>query len=163
MRGATTSALFFLWQIAISIHAPVRGATIRVIVRFLLFIIISIHAPVRGATTAKINELQEQNISIHAPVRGATNLSLRLESPDRFQFTLPCGERPDHEHYKPLERDFNSRSRAGSDYESPGPYAAIWISIHAPVRGATAAPRKCRLQIRFQFTLPCGERHANCP
>jgi hypothetical protein len=103
-------------------------------------------------------------ISIHAPVWGATWL---------LRYRLP------------LTEYFNSRSRVGSD----ACYIVVrilmqMISIHAPVWGATS--RRFRLlpagrrnfnsrsrvgsddslrvrviyQIKFQFTLPCGERPA---
>ena len=56
---------------AVSIHAPVKGATgsdgtggggRRV----------SIHAPVKGATYKQVEEPVAQAVSIHAPVKGAT-------------------------------------------------------------------------------------------
>ena len=37
--------------------------------------------------------------------------------------------------------DFNPRSREGSDPQPYSHYAAIKISIHAPVKGATADPQ----------------------
>ena len=35
-------------------------------------IIVSIHAPVRGATLGRLSERPQGSVSIHAPVRGAT-------------------------------------------------------------------------------------------
>ena len=56
----------------VSIHAPVRGATI-----FHLHHIgkeeVSIHAPVRGATNTQFGLTGPALVSIHAPVRGATH------------------------------------------------------------------------------------------
>ena len=79
----------------ISIHAPVKGATIFAnspdrgnwdfnprtregcddfcLIKSLKFCI-SIHAPVKGATTAKISKDGKSRISIHAPVKGATRI-----------------------------------------------------------------------------------------
>jgi len=55
----------------ISIHAPVKGATLNQ--RFLKKgIRISIHAPVKGATGEIEIEYGAIRISIHAPVKGAT-------------------------------------------------------------------------------------------
>ena len=55
----------------ISIHAPVRGATILQCLHALV-LRISIHAPVRGATAFHSVAVRRIHISIHAPVRGAT-------------------------------------------------------------------------------------------
>ena len=56
---------------AISIHAPVKGAT--VVLDFLTtFCTISIHAPVKGATRVQAFAPCQLDISIHAPVKGAT-------------------------------------------------------------------------------------------
>ncbi|BAL68720.1 hypothetical protein SMULJ23_0386 [Streptococcus mutans LJ23] len=62
----------------ISIHAPVKGATIdgNQVYETLK---ISIHAPVKGATTVPIDFLEHVTISIHAPVKGATSVL----SPDK--------------------------------------------------------------------------------
>ena len=78
----------------ISIHAPTRGATIRITVGLLITQnfnprshersdpfprfstcrpVISIHAPTRGATPAKCFLHLAHFISIHAPTRGATH------------------------------------------------------------------------------------------
>ena len=76
----------------ISIHAPVRGATVDISTNFTSKDI-SIHAPVRGATEEEKFELYYWTISIHAPVRGATNTLFGLFMETKFQFTLPCGER----------------------------------------------------------------------
>ena len=55
----------------VSIHAPVKGATL------LLFCvfgrrIVSIHAPVKGATQSHPRRRLRALVSIHAPVKGAT-------------------------------------------------------------------------------------------
>ena len=102
-------------HIAISIHAPVKGATLfpRTICAVHM---ISIHAPVKGATQDRgrfcfcgknFNPRSREgsdlskgvdshpcgHISIHAPVKGATASSVRIRCP----------------------RNFNPRSREGSD------------------------------------------------
>ncbi len=94
---------------------------------------------------------------------------------------LPRGERPSR-FGKDMKNffDFNPRSRVGSDvcftefyhtanYFNPrsrvgsdsGPIANLpthAISIHAPAWGATAVWRIGKLRIKFQSTLPRGER-----
>ncbi len=73
---------------AISIHAPVKGATLA---RALLRDVdgISIHAPVKGATLTRGIELLPSVISIHAPVKGATRDLAGSEGTIRFQSTHP--------------------------------------------------------------------------
>ena len=168
---------------------------------------ISIHAPPRGATHKVI--LRGQNIvfiSIHAPPRGATATAASTETPSRFQFTpLREGRRASGEtsngaenfNSRPSARGdgqqgylglhqgyFNSRPSARGDKSCPNRTATsslfqftplregrhplhecntegIFISIHAPPRGATceAAPQH-RYLFLFQFTpLREGRRH----
>ena len=58
-------------------------------------------------------------VSIHAPARGATDHRLARRVQQRFQSTLPRGERH-------LTNDLESQLNA--------------VSIHAPARGATTCP-----------------------
>ena len=122
----------------ISIHAPTRGATIRITVGLLItqnfnprshersdlkksvddgdMMSISIHAPTRGATPSEGACSSTICISIHAPTRGAT-----------INF------------YKCIIYlvNFNPRSHERSDFSTlPNPISSF-ISIHAPTRGAT--------------------------
>ena len=75
---------------SISIHAPVKGATMYARLRTRT-IWISIHAPVKGATI--INpafNMQAFHISIHAPVKGATGTSrISRRTKYIFQSTHP--------------------------------------------------------------------------
>ncbi len=93
VRGATVDLAADAQKRCVSIHAPVRGAT-QSPARTRRLCMVSIHAPVRGATPDAGREPRLSRVSIHAPVRGAT----WLEGQDRPE----------------------------------GP-----VSIHAPVRGAT--------------------------
>ena len=145
---------------AISIHAPTRGATIR-----------------RDFITGTNNNFNPRShkgsdlpspvfsilleISIHAPTRGATSYTIHHSPLTEFQSTLPQGERR------------SSPSILITSYD---------ISIHAPTRGATDLscfsallsiyfnPRshkgsdniRCWIPVNcflFQSTLPQGERH----
>ena len=54
---------------------------------------VSIHAPVRGATIPARPASQPKEVSIHAPVRGATKPQVMVFWGKKFQSTLPCGER----------------------------------------------------------------------
>ena len=77
----------------ISIHAPTRGATLKVKAASVA-VSISIHAPTRGATVTLGIYTRGLNISIHAPTRGAT---------------VTC------RYIIWIRSDFNPRSHEGSD------------------------------------------------
>ena len=100
--------------------------------------IISIHAPARGATGSPCYGISVIDISIHAPARGATSFAITVLPNEIFQSTLPRGERQLHVGiWCIISKDFNPRSREGSDFKSETPYTQGVISIHAPARGAT--------------------------
>ena len=51
---------------------------------------VSIHAPVKGATLKFRDETDKVIVSIHAPVKGATTVFLVMAGDsERFQFTRP--------------------------------------------------------------------------
>src|SRR5699024_9621697 len=77
---------------AVSIHAPARGATVNLLLIFFQFRV-SIHAPARGATDLVTKHSSEIMVSIHAPARGATLKKSAMEQKAMFQSTLPRGER----------------------------------------------------------------------
>ena len=144
---------------AISIHAPTRGATITIFANF-IFHIISIHAPTRGATggvlyvncvTRYFNPRSHKGsdhklrtkffsmpISIHAPTRGATPMGVQ---------------------YLPVSADFNPRSHKGSDAQSGTLADGIWSFQSTLPQGERPyyAPPFIPLTL-FQSTLPQGER-----
>jgi len=78
----------------VSIHAPARGATFKVVVAGRRFGV-SIHAPARGATCAWYLANKNYPVSIHAPARGATEWGVDLPEDWLFQSTRPRGARPD--------------------------------------------------------------------
>ena len=161
---------------SISIHAPVKGATSRKVVSVSRYVI-SIHAPVKGATKIHQRSNKPINISIHAPVKGAT-CRLQAASQRCCDFNPRSREGSDQVHlYSRLETpDFNPRSREGSDSKMllimPPPWyfnprsregsdhhfgyyeSSQRISIHAPVKGATANTAMPILLLIFQSTLP---------
>ena len=68
-----------LGWLLVSIHAPVRGATLLrddVVPDNM----VSIHAPVRGATWSRFMATVVDRVSIHAPVRGATERGKQCKS-----------------------------------------------------------------------------------
>ena len=120
----------------VSIHAPTRGATLPVIQPYLLHRV-SIHAPTRGATHSSLSISRHIWVSIHAPTRGATKGGVKCVVQDRFQSTLPRGERLPGNRFRFFSGGFNPRSHEGSDDWCPGADPTLWVSIHAPTRGAT--------------------------
>ena len=160
-KGATTEADIIGGYDAISIHAPAKGATMRS-GEMKFWYMISIHAPAKGAT--RVTELVNIriDISIHAPAKGATSGQCKRHLKATFQSTLPRRERRRHRWNGISFRNFNPRSREGSDtlrqlifindnqFQSTLPRrerrklavtgrASTGISIHAPAKGATAA------------------------
>ena len=145
---------------AISIHAPTRGATLQKLqsagVKG-----ISIHAPTRGATIFAIFSCTGLFISIHAPTRGATQETISLtEIISDFNPRSHKGSDRWNSNNNLNFNYFNPRSHKGSDISKLIITCNCGISIHAPTRGATTRPVtlvKCFLL--FQSTLPQGERH----
>ena len=73
----------------VSIHAPVKGATLRSSVRQRKRKV-SIHAPVKGATHLGADLGDRARVSIHAPVKGATAaLAGGTYAQSAFQSTRP--------------------------------------------------------------------------
>ena len=164
--------------------------------------IISIHAPTRGATDSRIcvidcvhfNPRSHKGsdvmnpaydvltvISIHAPTRGATQVSTISHRTERFQSTLPQGERQTSPSVPLYIREFQSTLPQGerhkenkedvtmSEFQSTLPQGerrtmgkrtttTTMISIHAPTRGATIISDVPPGKPKFQSTLPQGER-----
>ena len=168
--------------LAISIHAPARGATCTKAICFYEYGKFQSTLP-RGERPSIPDIIPSaKSISIHAPARGATlpRSQSQWES-SLFQSTLPRGERLHIFKFSTFSTDFNPRSREGSDglwkYEAvesikisihaPARGATFYkgcipddleISIHAPARGATESLPICFCINEFQSTLPRGER-----
>ena len=84
-----------------------------------LLVAVSIHAPARGATYVLNREKRAVFVSIHAPARGATFSPQKKSGEPLFQSTLPRGERRRSVRRRERIRCFNPRSREGSDTSSP--------------------------------------------
>ena len=84
------------------------------------------------------NPRNRQGVSIHAPLRGATDE--RWQAHARLPVSIHAPLRGATAIHHPRRGD----SR---------------VSIHAPLRGATFIARMMSFSLRFQSTLPCGERH----
>ena len=109
---------------------------------FLLHLIdkVSIHAPTRGATQIGSIKGQALIVSIHAPTRGATPSLCSLPLPMMmFQSTHPHGVRLASRVYRNVQRFvFQSTHphgvRLSDNFHN---LCVMWVSIHAPTRGAT--------------------------
>ena len=130
---------------------------------------VSIHAPVWGATRTHatgfgdlcfnprtrvgcdqrvIFGLTATVVSIHAPVWGATKVyRVNLARP-LFQSTHPCGVRLQREICASGGYGFNPRTRVGCDQRNIDRSYDLFVSIHAPVWGATYFPN-CVFKICF--------------
>ena len=84
---------------------------------------------------------------------------LPKETTTSFQSTPPCGGRPAAVYVPDLFLRFNPRPRAGGDAAVAAAAYLIIVSIHAPVRGATAPRPFTVAPSEFQSTPPCGGRH----
>ena len=112
----------------------------------------------RGERPGGLNPGDMFEISIHAPARGATHLPKTLFRFGAFQSTLPRGERHGQRRWAAACKNFNPRSREGSDTPESTGVLHVTISIHAPARGATILLAKENNSQEFQSTLPRGER-----
>ena len=143
---------------------------------------VSIHAPTRGATNLTLQPCYIVKVSIHAPTRGATFAKFGGFTKVVFQSTLPRGERPiqcsafcvsdcfnprSHEgsdggRFALLgeERGFNPRSHEGSDCSCP-PLSSHRQGFNPRSHEGSDFSRQVSqaLTVRFQSTLPRGERH----
>ena len=106
-RGATLPLVLLSTPLIVSIHAPARGATAHDAV-YRRCRTVSIHAPARGATINYFDNPQTRTVSIHAPARGATNIAQNLMPFFLFQSTLPRGERQIGQHFGLFSSGFQS-------------------------------------------------------
>ena len=122
--------------------------------------LISIHAPTRGATCHFCS--YTHCIKYFNP-RSHEGSDVAICAPwntrEKFQSTLPRGERQDCYTCQSCPQYFNPRSHEGSDTNWKKSLSMHLISIHAPTRGATMPIFITGITIIFQSTLPRGERH----
>ncbi len=170
----------------VSIHAPARGATRKMIRRLVPTASfqstpphggqrasgpcraaqsrVSIHAPARGATVTGNRVVGKALVSIHAPARGATRRSISTSSACRRFNPRPRtgGNAVIKPHPPAALGRFNPRPRTGGNVAVEGVLpAAEGVSIHAPARGATSAwCESVQMSQKFQSTPPHGgQRH----
>ena len=116
---------------------------------------ISIHAPVKGATVSTTASRHTQEISIHAPVKGATR-SGRPAPAQWWYFNPRSREGSDGTgvHYPWLRRISIHAPVKGATPHRVAGQSRAHISIHAPVKGATGSMPALVSRALFQSTLP---------
>ena len=90
-----------------------------------------------GATEDAVADKDAAIVSIHAPVWGATDQMVDKLREIMFQSTHPCGVRPYWQNLASAFGGFNPRTRVGCDKCGITSFSANFVSIHAPVWGAT--------------------------
>ena len=148
-------------DIAVSIHAPTRGATRgRISGIHVHYTFQSTHPHgVRPIYSANLMSLSF--VSIHAPTRGATRGAFPEAAHDaRFQSTHPHGVRRQRFCWGRVKASFNPRTHTGCDiFSNVEVISNIVVSIHAPTRGATLFFLiSSFVMIKFQSTHPHGVR-----
>ena len=120
---------------------------------------VSIHAPAWGATH-NIPLVLWDRCSFNPRSRMGSDLSIYAyqEQQNTFQSTLPHGER--HDQVMVKRRFFVSIHAPawGATRDLQITHWARRVSIHAPAWGATKHPFKLQRLLKFQSTLPHGER-----
>ena len=172
-------------RLPISIHAPPRGATLRIRHEDGARYLISIHAPPRGATGNYLRRYQRRgyfnsrpsargdvtlsafkvnsDISIHAPPRGATKSRKCKNANEIISIHAPPRGATSRRYCTTrFVAYFNSRPSARGASTKQKPQVVGIISIHAPPRGATLRLMAEELNDSiFQFTpLREGRRDA---
>jgi len=79
--------------------------------------------------------------------------------PSVFQSTRPRGARPTQVFDEDCPVSFNPRAHAGRDTAATDKVHKVYVSIHAPTRGATQLQPQPDSPVVFQSTRPRGARH----
>ena len=121
--------------------------------------LISIHAPTRGATILCNHRGLVFGFQSTLPREERLSFPCNISFHLIFQSTLPREERQTMRKLTIAELNFNPRSHERSDGKLQFLYMELFISIHAPTRGATNCEKIWRFLVQFQSTLPREERH----
>ena len=114
-----------------------RGERLELLVPFICLHTISIHAPARGATTPirKLNRCT--NFNPRSREGSDAGIGINISEVTDFNPRSREGSDVKQADCIPNFKDFNPRSREGSDRNFTAIKFYIFISIHAPARGAT--------------------------
>ena len=129
-------------MIEISIHAPAKGATIKIYFRNGKHFI-SIHAPAKGATfSGRVPTATHKLFQSTLPRRERLSFLIASFFVILFQSTLPRRERQFSKFLIVVFKAISIHAPAkGATFHRPGPYCRYQISIHAPAKGATDVRR----------------------
>ena len=137
MKGATSGWTVWIGNNDVSIHAPVKGATTE-LCQTIIDACVSIHAPVKGATLGReLKTTERKRFNPRARegrdvCRCSCSFSLFCFNPRAREGRDMCCAKPTK-----IARRFNPRAREGRDIRI-GPFVLFeFVSIHAPVKGAT--------------------------
>ena len=123
---------------AISIHAPPRGATDGGNRHKAGHDYFNSRPSARGDEHRRGAEERRRHISIHAPPRGATPAGRWTQCPPAYFNSRPSARGDQYLCCHILSpSDFNSRPSARGDHKDGRTTGRLGISIHAPPRGAT--------------------------
>ncbi len=113
-----------------------------------------------GSDGGALVPLTYQHVSIHAPAWGATYRNQNHHTKQKFQSTLPRGERHRRSIFPEGVYKFQSTLPRGERLFKPDVGTIVaHVSIHAPAWGATHTIGRNKNELKFQSTLPRGERH----
>ena len=165
---------------AVSIHAPTRGATAEIVKEPQGNKFQSTHP--RGVRPQPRGKKSPYNVSIHAPTRGATlGVPVLLSAAPSFNPRTHEGCDINRLHSRSRTDSFNPRTHEGCDLRFLDLMITLWsfnprthegcdvltksrllnfleVSIHAPTRGATFIILFIEVWLRFQSTHPRGVR-----
>ena len=155
----TCLELTTVWNISISIHAPLAGCDIYCHHYSSLSIIFQSTHPLRGATRIRAGRHGLFRFQSTHPLRGATDDVLYEPSkPDcDFNPRTPCGVRQERSSGRILVKSFQSTHplRGATSRQSVLLKAQRGISIHAPLAGCDSNSGKTApSESRFQSTHP---------
>ena len=120
---------------------------------------VSIHAPAWGATAPNHPQTEPAGVSIHAPAWGATARPPRGNPRRAVSIHAPAWGATPLIAIPPVVSVVSIHAPAwGATTLAASDNRRDSVSIHAPAWGATGQIRAPRGALRFQFTLPHGER-----
>jgi len=116
----------------VSIHAPVKGATLITLILLLLYAAGFNPRAREGRDIASWRHADLHAVSIHAPVKGATRGLKPHARPERFNPRAREGRDPPARTLHPQPRCFNPRAREGRD--SLGPQKGTKVVVFQSTR-----------------------------
>ena len=136
LRGGTTTKEMRQRAEAISIHPPLAGRDVDLIV-IGICLAISIHPPLAGRDSYTVKILDSNGISIHPPLAGRDpDIPHSRHDPFDFNPPAPCGAGPQRGDDGMAKTDFNPPAPCGAGLERT--YRCkngVVISIHPPLAG----------------------------